>query len=234
MPPAFAVAVEHRHLIAERREIARHRQRGRARRRRTRCACRSSAAARLRQMLGDVVVLEVGGDALQAADRDRLGLGGLRLLDAAAPAGRLARAVAGAAEDAGEDVRLPVDHVGVGVAAGRDQADVFGDGGVGRAGPLAIDDLVEVVGGVDIGRLQRIPFPRARAGGARGQRAVAHLRCGHARPRPGALSARVCAKIVRARAPASEEPRTQGARCDRRSANDARVCAASRCAKCRC
>ena len=50
------------------------------------------------------VALAVGGDALQAADRDRL------FLHAAAPAGGLARAVAGAAENAGKDVRLPVDH----------------------------------------------------------------------------------------------------------------------------
>ena len=90
------------------------------------------------------VVLEVGGDALQAADRDRL------VLDAAAPAGRLARPIAGPPENAGKDVRLPVDHIGVAVATGGDQADVFGDGGVGRAGPLAIDDFVEIVGRRDV------------------------------------------------------------------------------------
>ena len=44
------------------------------------------------------IVLVVGGDALQAADRHRL------FLDAAAAARRLAGPVAGAAEDAGEDV----------------------------------------------------------------------------------------------------------------------------------
>ena len=80
----------------------------------------------------------VGGDALEPADRDRLAV------DAAAAAGRLARAVAGAAEDAREDVRLAVEQVGVGVAALRDQPDVFGNVGVGRAGPLAVDDFVEV------------------------------------------------------------------------------------------
>ena len=81
----------------------------------------------------------VGGDALQAADRDRV------LLHTAAPAGRFARPVAGAPEDAGEDVRPPIDHVGVAVAAFRDQPDVFGYGRVRRTSPLAVDYLMEVV-----------------------------------------------------------------------------------------
>ena len=70
----------------------------------------------------------------------------------------LARAVARAAEDAGKDVRLPVDHVGVAVAACGDQPDVFGNGGVGGARPLAIDDLVEIVGVLNVGRFQKILF----------------------------------------------------------------------------
>ena len=82
--------------------------------------------------------LPVGRHPLQPADRHRL------VLDPAAAAGRLAGPVAGAAQHAGEDVGHPVDHVGIAVAALPDQADVFGHGGVGRAGPLAIDDLVEV------------------------------------------------------------------------------------------
>src|SRR6185436_13331135 len=93
-------------------------------------------------------------DALEAADRYRLRLGGLRFLDPASAASRLARAVAGAAEDAGKDVRFPVDEVGVGVAAGRDQADVLGNGGVGGASPLAIDHFVKVVGIADVGGSQ--------------------------------------------------------------------------------
>ena len=52
----------------------------------------------------------------------------------------------------GKHVRLPVDHVGVAVAARGDQPDVFGNRRVRRAGPLAIDDLVEVVGRRDVGR----------------------------------------------------------------------------------
>ena len=89
----------------------------------------------------------VGGDALQPADRDRLAV------DAAAPAGRLARAVAGAAEDAGEHVRLAVQHVGVGEAPLRDQPDVFGNVGVRGARPLAVDDAVVVVRMPDVGWL---------------------------------------------------------------------------------
>ena len=105
------------------------------------------------------VFLVVGGDALQAADRDRLGLLALVFLHAAAAARGLARTVAGAPEDAGEDVRFPVDHVRIAVAALRDQADVFGNRRVGGTRPLAIDHLVEVVGMTDIGRLQKAPPP---------------------------------------------------------------------------
>src|SRR3546814_1125499 len=81
----------------------------------------------------------------------------------------VAGAVAGAAEDPGEDVGVPVHHVGVGMAAGGDQADVFGHRRVRRAGPLAVDDLVEGVGVADIGRLHRDPhcWLTGRAGLAR-------------------------------------------------------------------
>ena len=101
------------------------------------------------------VVLVVGGDALEPADRDRL------LLDAAAAAGGLAGAVAGAAEHARKHVRLPIDHVGVAVAARRDQPDVFGNRRVRRTGPLAIHDLVEVVRDRNVGRLHSIPLARS-------------------------------------------------------------------------
>ena len=53
------------------------------------------AAGICRQPIGDVVLV-IGGDALQAADRDGLAV------DAAAAARRLARAIAGAAENARE------------------------------------------------------------------------------------------------------------------------------------
>ena len=112
--------------------------------------------------------LIVRGDALQAADRHGLRLRfvlavlGRAFLDAAAAARRLARPVARAPEDSREHVRLPVDEVRVAVAARRDQPDVFGDGSVGRAGPLTIDDFVEIVGVRDIGRLQSLCSPVAR------------------------------------------------------------------------
>src|SRR5216683_4718941 len=143
-------------FVTEHGEIARHGERRGA------AADAGDALAVLLRRLGHagldaLVVLEVGGDALQATDRDRFLLAvhqGL-VLDAAAPAGRLAGAVAGAPEDSREDVGLPVDHVGVGVPPVGDQPDIFGDRGVGGAGPLAVDDLVEVVRILDIGRLQQ-------------------------------------------------------------------------------
>src|SRR5690242_15183374 len=66
----------------------------------------------------------------------------------------------GAAEDPGEDVRVPVDHVGVVVTPCGDQPDVFGDWSMGRAGPLAIYDFVKVLGRTDISRLQNDFPPR--------------------------------------------------------------------------
>ena len=142
---ALGVAVEQHAVIAERHQIARDGQRGRA------GADEGDALAVLlardRRQIGADVALVVGGDALQPADRHRL------LLDPAAPAGRLARAVAGAPENAGEDVRIPVDHIGVGVAPVGDQPDVFRHRRVGRARPLAIDDFMKIVRNADIGGL---------------------------------------------------------------------------------
>jgi hypothetical protein len=149
------VAVVDHHFIAERCEVARDGERGGA------GADAGDAPAilllgRLRQQAADVLLV-VGGDSLQPADGDRL-LAAVAvrrfLLDAAAPARRFAGAVARSPEDAGKDVRHPIDHVGVAVAAGGDQADVLGDGSVGGAGPLAINDFVEVVGRGDVGGLQ--------------------------------------------------------------------------------
>src|SRR5208282_4095092 len=94
-----------------------------------------------------------GGDAFEPADGDRL------LLEPSSTAGGLARAVAGAPKDSWKHVRLPVDHVGVVIVPGRDLADVFRDRRVGGAGPLTIDDSVEVFGIQDVSRLHdRLPF----------------------------------------------------------------------------
>src|SRR3954447_24831124 len=85
------------------------------------------------------VILEIGGDALQAADRDR------RFLDAAAAARGLAWSVAGAAENSRKHIRFPVDHIGVAVTAFGDQADVFRHGRMRGASPLAVDHFVKVI-----------------------------------------------------------------------------------------
>ena len=111
------VRVEHHQFIAKRRQVARDGQRGRAGADQ-RDSLAVGAFGGPRQAVADVALV-VGGDALEAADGDRL------LLHAAAAAGRFAGPVAGAAKDAGEDVGLPVDHERIGVAAGGDQPDVF-------------------------------------------------------------------------------------------------------------
>ena len=147
----LGLAVEHGDVIAERREVARHRERGRP------GADAGDALAVLLPGLGHAsghVVLQVGGDALEAADRDWFGMLAIVFLDAAAPAGGLAGPVAGAAENAGEDVGDPVDHVGVAVTTLRDQPDVFRNRCVCGASPLAIDDLVEIGGVGDVGSVQ--------------------------------------------------------------------------------
>ena len=140
----FRILVDHHAVVAEWRQIARHRQRGGAAAHQ-RDALPILDGSRLGQAVADVV-LEVGCYALEAADRHRL------FLHASAPAGRFARPVARAPEDSGKHVGLPVDHVGVAVAPGRDQTDVFGDGCVCRTGPLTIHDLVEVVRRRNVGR----------------------------------------------------------------------------------
>ena len=148
-PAALGVLLEQHAAVAERQQIARHRERGRA------GADQRDALAVL--LGGDLrhegvdLALVVGGDALEAADGDRL------LLDAAAPAGGLARAIADAAQDAGEDVALPVQHVGRRIAPLGDQPDVLGNGGMARTCPLAVDDLVEVVRIGNIGRGRAAP-----------------------------------------------------------------------------
>ena len=139
----LGVGIEHGAVIAERREVARHGEGGGA------AADDRDALAVFRRRARHAaldVVLEVGGDAFQPADRDR------RLLDAAAAACGLARAIAGASENSRKHVRSPIDHVGVAVAALGDQADVFRNGCVRGTGPLAVDDFMEVIGCRDISR----------------------------------------------------------------------------------
>src|SRR6185312_3366354 len=114
---AVGVAVEDHALIPEREEIARDGQRRRA------GADQGDALAVLprcgRGKIAANIALIVGRDALQPTDRDWL------ILDPDAAASRLARAIAGAAEDAGENVRLPIDRPGRAELASGDQPDVF-------------------------------------------------------------------------------------------------------------
>jgi len=148
------LTVEHRDGVALYREVARQRQRSRPGADAGHLlAVALVARRRHRHHRPHVAALVVGRHALQAADRHRLGLGQVLLLDAAAPAGRLAGAVAGASEDAGEDVAHPVDHVGLVVATLGDETDVLGNRGVRRARPLAVDDLVEIGRVVHVGWL---------------------------------------------------------------------------------
>ena len=97
----------------------------------------------------------VSGHPFQSANRHCLGLGAVVFFDPAAPTGGLARAVANTPEHARKDVAHPVDHVSVAVATLSDQPDVFGYGSVGRAGPLAINDLVEIGRVLGVGGVQR-------------------------------------------------------------------------------
>lgn len=95
--------------------------------------------------MADVTAM-IGGDALQAADRDGLAI------QSSTPAGGFARAVAGTPEDSGEYVRLPVNHVRIGVASLSNQPDVFRHIGMRRACPLTIDNFVEIIRIACIGR----------------------------------------------------------------------------------
>src|SRR5262249_52491485 len=81
---------------------------------------------------------QIGGDALETTNRDRL------FVDARATARGFARPIARPTEDAREYVRFPVEHVCVGVASLRDEPDVLGDVGMRWARPLTINDFVEV------------------------------------------------------------------------------------------
>ena len=152
-PARLGELLEDHDVVAERHEVVRDGERRRARAD-ERDALAVLHGRRFREELGDVVAM-VGGDALQPADRDRLSV------DASAAARGLAGAVAGAAEDAREDVRFAVEEVRLGVSPLRDEPDVLGDVGVGRAGPLAVHHFMVVL---RIGNIRRRPGRTRRAG----------------------------------------------------------------------
>ncbi len=145
----LGIGIEHRAVIAERCEVARHRKRSRT------ATDQRDALAVLRQRLRHAmfdVVLEVGGNALQTADCNR------RFLDAAATARRLTRTIAGASQNSGKHIRFPVDHIGVAITPVGDQTNVFGNWRVSGAGPLAIDDFMKVVWRRNISRFHSYLF----------------------------------------------------------------------------
>ena len=76
-----------------------------------------------------------------------------RLSYATTPAGRLARAIADSAKNAGKNIGFAVLHIGVGELALRNHTNVGRDVGMGGAAPLAIDDLMEVI---RVGRICRL------------------------------------------------------------------------------
>ena len=92
------------------------------------------------------LTFEVGGHPLEPADGY-----GFVTLQPPAPAGGLAGTIAGAAQDAREDVGFPVEEVGLRVATLGDQPEVLGHIGVRRAGPLAVDHFMVVVRAGDVG-----------------------------------------------------------------------------------
>ena len=150
-PAGRAPFFEDGDFVAERHEIARDRQRGRP------GADAGDAFAVLEagsfgQESADVVAI-IGGDALQTADGDRFSF------DPPAATRRFAGSVADAPEYAGEDVGLTIDQIGVRESTLRDQPDVFRNIGMGRAGPLAIDDTMKIVRISSIGWFHRYLAP---------------------------------------------------------------------------
>lgn len=143
------LAVEHGHLVAQRGQITRDRQR---------CRARPDAGHTLAVERGHFrhtgldIVLVISGHTFEPADGHGLRLVPVVLLHTSPPTGWLARPVAGTSQHTGKDVGHPVDHVGVAVAPLSDQTDVFRNRGVGRAGPLAINNLVEIGRILDVGR----------------------------------------------------------------------------------
>ncbi len=133
----FVLLFEDGDRVAERHEVVRDGQR---------CRSRADACDALadflrwdfRKTVCDVIA-QIGGNALQSANGDGLAI------DALAAAGWLARAVAGAAKNAGKDIRLAIDHVGIGVEALRDHADILRHIRMRRARPLAIDNFMKII-----------------------------------------------------------------------------------------
>ncbi len=148
---AGVLFVENMQLIAQWRQVTGHRQRCRTGSHQSDLLAVARRTARRHTLLNTFFVAIVRSHALEPADGHRL------FLHATAAAGGLAGPVAGATENAREDVGFPVDHVGIVVAALSDQPDVLRHRRVRRAGVLTIDDLVKEFGILDIGWFQSLP-----------------------------------------------------------------------------
>src|SRR5436309_5525070 len=103
------------------------------------------------------VVAQIGGDALQSADRDRLAV------NASAAACRLARPVARAAENPRKDIRLPIEQIRFGVPPLGDEPDVLRNVRVRRTRPLAVDDSMVVLRIADVS-CHALAAPRCKSG----------------------------------------------------------------------
>ncbi len=131
------VLLEDHHVVAEGHQVV-----GDGQRRRPRSDADDSpsvlAGRDQGQPVGDIAP-QIGGDAFEPAD------GHWGAVDASPAARGLTGTIAGPAENPREHVGLAVGHVRVRVPSLSDQTDVLRDVGVGRAGPLAIDDPMKVI-----------------------------------------------------------------------------------------
>ena len=110
----------------------------------------------------------IGGDALEAADGDRLAV------HARPAAGRFARTIAGAAQDAGKNVGFAVEEIGVREPAVRNQPNVLRDIRMRRTRPLTIHNAVVVRGVPDVRRIHAVPVIIGHGAEMRGSARRAH------------------------------------------------------------
>ena len=98
------------------------------------------------------VFFKICGNPLQAADGHWL------LFNPAPSAGGFTGSVAGTPEYSGENIAVPIHHIRIGIALFGDQSNVFRNGGMSGASPLAIHYFVEIFRIGDIRRLHGWPL----------------------------------------------------------------------------
>ena len=89
----------------------------------------------------------IGSDPFQTANCDGF------VFDTPATASRLAGTIADTPQNRGKNVGFPVEHVGVGKLALCDHSNIVRNVSVCRAGPLAVDNSMEIFGLGGIGWL---------------------------------------------------------------------------------